>query len=124
MVLVEKCGIPEERGKPKAGNRGKRDSQFVLMSFFSNVTFNDRMCPLNYELFWKIQRLTGRPPSIYELVCMVDADTFIMPDALKHMVFNMEQDEKVIGQCGETTVANKWKNWVTWIQASLKLNLD
>merc|ERR1712072_1663897 len=33
MVVVVKCGTPDEAGVPKPGNRGKRDSQIILMSF-------------------------------------------------------------------------------------------
>ncbi|KAG0220507.1 hypothetical protein BGX31_010938, partial [Mortierella sp. GBA43] len=33
-VLIVKCGGEEEQDKPKAGNRGKRDSQLILMNFF------------------------------------------------------------------------------------------
>ena len=119
MILVEKSGTPDEDGKPKAGNRGKRDSQLILMKFFSSVTFNDRMSPLDFELFWKIHRLTGKTPSIYEIVCMVDADTLVKRDSLKRMIFCMERDPQVMGLCGETKVANKSQNWVTWIQASV-----
>src|SRR5205807_1835174 len=53
-VCVVKCGAPEEQGKPKPGNRGKRDSQLILMNFFSRVTYNDRMCALDYDLFRKV----------------------------------------------------------------------
>ncbi|KAJ2260346.1 Chitin synthase, class 3, partial [Coemansia sp. RSA 451] len=37
MVLVVKCGTPEEAGDAKPGNRGKRDSQIILMSFLQRV---------------------------------------------------------------------------------------
>ncbi|KAJ1679630.1 Chitin synthase, class 3, partial [Spiromyces aspiralis] len=37
MVLVVKCGTPEESSDKKPGNRGKRDSQVVLMNFLQHV---------------------------------------------------------------------------------------
>ena len=37
-LIVVKTGTPEEARDPKPGNRGKRDSQMVLMNFFSRVT--------------------------------------------------------------------------------------
>jgi chitin synthase len=37
-VIVVKTGTPEEARDAKPGNRGKRDSQMVLMNFFSRVT--------------------------------------------------------------------------------------
>jgi chitin synthase len=70
--VVVKCGTPKERksgGKP--GNRGKRDGQIILMSFFKNVLFNERMSPLEYDLFRKIHYLTGVTPDFYESVLMV-----------------------------------------------------
>lgn len=71
MILVVKSGNPDEQGKPKPGNRGKRDSQLILMNFFSRVTYNDRMTPLDYDLFRKIQYLMGVTPDYFELVLMV-----------------------------------------------------
>lgn len=71
MVTIVKCGAPEEQGKPKPGNRGKRDSQLILMNFFSRVTYNDRMCALDYDLFRKIHHLMGVTPDFFEIVLMV-----------------------------------------------------
>ena len=71
MITVVKCGAPEERGKPKPGNRGKRDSQLILMNFFSRVTYNDRMCALDYDIFRKIHHLMGVTPDFFEIVLMV-----------------------------------------------------
>nr|CAG8518034.1 14835_t:CDS:2 [Entrophospora candida] len=70
-VCVVKCGNPEEDGKPKAGNRGKRDSQLILMHFFSRVTYNDRMCELDYDLFNKVHHLMGITPDFFEIVLMI-----------------------------------------------------
>ena len=37
-IIIVKTGTPEEARDSKPGNRGKRDSQMVLMNFFSRVT--------------------------------------------------------------------------------------
>lgn len=72
MIVVVKCGNPDEQeDSPKPGNRGKRDSQLILMNFFSRVTYNDRMCALDYDLFRKIHHLMGVTPDFFELVLMV-----------------------------------------------------
>lgn len=71
MILVVKCGNPDEEGGAKPGNRGKRDSQLILMNFFSRVTYNDRMTPLDYDLFQKIHWLMGATPDFFELCLMV-----------------------------------------------------
>jgi chitin synthase len=55
----------------KPGNRGKRDSQLILMNFFSRVTYNDRMSPLDYDLFRKMQVLMGVTPDYFEVCLMV-----------------------------------------------------
>jgi len=116
MLLIIKCGTPEERKGPKAGNRGKRDSQLILMQWLSHICFNERMSPLEFELFEKIRGLTGVTADKYEMVLMVDADTLVKPDSVSRMVAAMERDPKVMGLCGETKIANKSGSWVTMIQ--------
>lgn len=115
-ILVVKCGNPSEADKPKPGNRGKRDSQIILMSFLSKVLFDDRMTPLEYDLFFKIYRLTGIMPDQYETVLMVDADTKVMPAALTKLTAVFRGDSTVMGLCGETRIANKASSWVSMIQ--------
>ncbi|CAG8533834.1 10021_t:CDS:2 [Gigaspora rosea] len=116
MVTVVKCGTPEETGKPKPGNRGKRDSQLILMSFFSRVTYNERMCSLDYDLFRKIHHLMGVTPDFFELVLMVDADTKVNPDSLRLLVNCMCNDNLIMGLCGETKIANKRTSFTSAIQ--------
>ncbi|KAF9345519.1 hypothetical protein BGX26_003039, partial [Mortierella sp. AD094] len=111
-VLVVKCGNEAEHEKPKAGNRGKRDSQLILMNFFSRVTYNDRMTPLDYELFRKIQHLMQVTPDMFEIVLMVDADTKVYPSSLRLLMNCMNNDPLIMGLCGETKIANKRQSWV------------
>ncbi|KAG0248917.1 hypothetical protein BG011_009744, partial [Mortierella polycephala] len=115
-VLIVKCGNEEEHEKPKAGNRGKRDSQLILMNFFSRVTYNDRMTPLDYELFRKIQHLMQATPDKFEIVLMVDADTRVYPSSLRLLLNCVNNDPLIMGLCGETKIANKRQSWVTAIQ--------
>ncbi|RHZ62419.1 hypothetical protein Glove_340g35 [Diversispora epigaea] len=116
MITVVKCGAPEEQGKPKPGNRGKRDSQLILMNFFSRVVYNDRMCALDYDLFRKIHQLMGVTPDFFEIVLMVDADTKVYPNSLRILINCMCNDPLIMGLCGETKIANKRDSWVTAIQ--------
>lgn len=107
-LLIVKCGGPAEANSPKPGNRGKRDSQMILMAFFQRVLFNDRLSELDYEMFWKLTWLTkGVTPDKFETVLMVDADTKVLPDALTYMVAAMVNDITIMGLCGETRIANK-----------------
>lgn len=116
MVVVVKCGSPAEAKAPKPGNRGKRDSQIILMSFLQKVMFDERMTELEYEMFNGIWKLTGISPDFYEIVLMVDADTKVFPDSLTHMVSAMVKDPEIMGLCGETKIANKTQSWVSMIQ--------
>ncbi|SJL02973.1 related to Chitin synthase 5 [Armillaria ostoyae] len=116
MVLVAKCGNPLEANDAKPGNRGKRDSQIVLMGFMQKVMFDERMTTFEYEFFNSIWRVTGVSPDRYELVLCVDADTKVFPDSLTRMVSCMVCDEEIMGLCGETKIANKAETFVTMMQ--------
>jgi chitin synthase len=132
-----KCGTEQEAATDKKpGNRGKRDSQLILMNFFSRVTYNDRMTPLDFDLFRKIHVLMGITPDFFEVCLMVsnfdcplaienplmtfiikvDADTKVFPDSLKALVNCMQHDHMIMGVCGETRIANKRQSWITAIQ--------
>lgn len=116
MMLIVKCGTPDEASKSKPGNRGKRDSQVILMSFLQKVMFDERMTELEFEMFNGIWKITGISPDFYEIVLMVDADTKVFPDSLTHMVSAMVKDPEIMGLCGETKIANKKDSWVSMIQ--------
>ena len=116
MIVVVKCGTPEEANAAKPGNRGKRDSQIILMSFLSKVLFDDRMTPLEFDLFGKIKAITGVSPDAFELVLMVDADTQVDAEAVDKLSCAMRYDPLVMGLCGETQIANATHSWVTAIQ--------
>ncbi|KAI0001725.1 chitin synthase-domain-containing protein [Russula vinacea] len=116
VVLVAKTGNPLEASDPKPGNRGKRDSQIVLMAFLQKVMFDERMTTFEYEFFNSLWRVTGVSPDRYELVLCVDADTKVFPDSLTRMASCMIQDEEIMGLCGETKIANKGETWVSMIQ--------
>ena len=116
MVVLVKCGTPDEATVSKPGNRGKRDSQVILMSFLQKVMFDERMTELEYEMFNGIWKITGISPDFYEVVLMVDADTKVFPDSLTHMTSAMVKDPEIMGLCGETKIANKMSSWVSMIQ--------
>ena len=116
MMIIVKCGTPDELNKSKPGNRGKRDSQIILMSFLQKVMFDERMTELEFEMFNGLWRITGISPDFYEVVLMVDADTKIFPDSMTHMVSAMVKDPEIMGLCGETKIANKRASWVSMIQ--------
>ncbi|KAJ1799460.1 hypothetical protein LPJ59_001812 [Coemansia sp. RSA 2399] len=113
-LVVVKCGTPQERTRP--GNRGKRDSQIMLMGFFNKVHFDLPMTPLELEIYHQVKNVIGVLPSHYEYVLMIDADTVVMPDSLNRMVRSMLHDVKIMGLCGETRLANAKSSWITMMQ--------
>ncbi|KAI1002278.1 Chitin synthase 4 [Podosphaera aphanis] len=116
MMCIVKCGTPDELKNSKPGNRGKRDSQIILMSFLQKVMFDERMTELEFEMFNGLWKITGISPDFYETVLMVDADTKVFPDSLTHMISAMVKDPEIMGLCGETKIANKRASWVSMIQ--------
>ncbi|KAI9496030.1 chitin synthase-domain-containing protein [Zychaea mexicana] len=113
-VVVVKVGNQSERQKP--GNRGKRDSQMVLMRFLNKVHFDTPMAPMELEIYHQIKNVIGVDPSMYEFVLMVDADTEVVADSLNRMVSCFVHDAKIVGLCGETKLNNERDSWVTMIQ--------
>lgn len=105
FIVIVKTGNPTETSR--AGNRGKRDSQMLLMRFFQKVHYGLAMSPLELEMYHQINNVIGVTPSLYEYVLMVDADTEVEPDALTRLVTQFIADTEIAGLCGETMVANE-----------------
>jgi chitin synthase len=117
IVVIVKCGTKDERKhSKKPGNRGKRDSQIILLNALSRIVFNDRMTPLDYDIAYKSKKVAGLSLDLYDFVLMVDADTIVHPSSLKFMIRAMNNDSSIMGLCGETKVSNKLGSWVTMIQ--------
>jgi len=114
FIVVVKVGTYRETSRP--GNRGKRDSQMILMRYLHNVHHNYPMTPLELELYHQMKNVIGVDPSFYEYILMVDADTVVMQDSLNMLISSMVRDSKIMGICGETRLANEKKSWVTMIQ--------
>ncbi|KAF2127725.1 glycosyltransferase family 2 protein [Dothidotthia symphoricarpi CBS 119687] len=115
-LVVVKMGKESEQHKSKPGNRGKRDSQILLMSFLNRVHFRSAMNPLELEMFHQINNIIGVDPELYEYLLMVDADTMVRPDSLNRLVASCASDSKIAGICGETSLENEGKSWWTMIQ--------
>ncbi|KAE8225588.1 hypothetical protein CF319_g1685 [Tilletia indica] len=113
-IVIVKCGKPTERQRP--GNRGKRDSQLVLMRFLNKVHFGLPMNPMELETYHQIKNVIGVNPSFYEYVLQVDADTEVDPLCLNRFVSAFTNDKKVIGLCGETSLSNAKKSLITMLQ--------
>jgi chitin synthase len=115
-VVVVKVGKETEQTKSKPGNRGKRDSQIMLMSFLNRVHHRAPMSPLELEMFHQINNIIGVDPELYEYLFMVDADTKVKEDSLNRLVAACANDATIAGICGETSLENEEGSWWTMIQ--------
>ncbi|EIW61536.1 chitin synthase [Trametes versicolor FP-101664 SS1] len=113
-IVVVKVGKPTERTKP--GNRGKRDSQILVMQYLNRVHFDAPMAPLELEIYHQMRNVIGIDPAFYEYIFTVDADTTVTPDALNRLVASACDDSSIIGICGETKLDNEEGSWWTMIQ--------
>ncbi|PPQ74695.1 hypothetical protein CVT26_007605 [Gymnopilus dilepis] len=113
-MVVVKVGKPTERSKP--GNRGKRDSQILLLHYLNRVHFDLPMSPLELEIYHQMRNVIGIDPAFYEYIFTVDADTTVTPESLNRLVASSADDSKIIGICGETKLTNEEGSWWTMIQ--------
>jgi chitin synthase len=113
MVIV-KIGKPSEVSRP--GNRGKRDSQMVMMRFLNRVHYNAPMSPLELEMYHQIRNIIGVNPTFYEFMLQIDADTVVAPDSASRFVSAFLNDTRLIGICGETALTNAKSSFITMIQ--------
>lgn len=114
FLVIVKVGKPSEVSRP--GNRGKRDSQMVLMRFLNRVHYNLPMSPMELEMHHQIRNVIGVNPTFYEFILQVDADTVVAPDSATRMVAAFLNDTRLIGVCGETALTNAKTSAVTMIQ--------
>ncbi|KAJ1893175.1 hypothetical protein LPJ66_005912, partial [Kickxella alabastrina] len=114
FMVVVKVGTPDESNR--SGNRGKRDSQILLMSFFNKVHFDLPMTPLELEIYHQMRHIIGVNPRDFEYLLQVDADTEVMPDSLSRLIAACSSDQRIAGICGETMLGNESKSWTTMMQ--------
>lgn len=114
FMVVVKIGKPSEVSKP--GNRGKRDSQMVIMRFLNRVHYNLPMSPLELEMHHQIRNIIGVNPTFYEFMLQIDADTVVAPDSATRMVAAFIRDTRLIGICGETSLSNAKASFITMMQ--------
>ncbi|KAJ3104433.1 hypothetical protein HDU96_008927 [Phlyctochytrium bullatum] len=114
FIFIMKTGKEGETEKP--GNRGKRDSQMILMKFLNRVNFGTPMTPLELEIYHHIKDIIGVDPFLYEYCLMVDADTKVHEASLNILISCMVNDANTMGICGETQIENEKESWVTMMQ--------
>ncbi|MBE3048207.1 glycosyltransferase [Candidatus Bathyarchaeota archaeon] len=114
FLVIVKIGKPSEVARP--GNRGKRDSQMIIMRFLNRVHYNLAMSPLELEMYHQIRNIIGVNPTFYEFLFQIDADTVVAPDSATRMVAAFLNDTRIIAVCGETALSNAKSSFITMIQ--------
>ncbi|KAL9094215.1 MAG: hypothetical protein Q9165_003355 [Trypethelium subeluteriae] len=114
FLVVVKIGKPSEVTRP--GNRGKRDSQMLLMRFLNRVHYNLPMTPLELEMHHQIRNIIGVNPTFYEFLLQIDADTVVAPDSATRFISAFLHDTRLIGVCGETALTNAKSSFITMMQ--------
>ncbi|KAH7009025.1 chitin synthase-like protein [Ilyonectria destructans] len=114
FLVIVKVGKPSEVSRP--GNRGKRDSQMILMRFLNRVHYGLAMSPLELEIYHSIRNIIGVNPEAYEFILQIDADTIVSQDSATRMVSAFTNDMRLIAVCGETGLSNAKSTVVTMIQ--------
>ncbi|KAI6030517.1 family 2 glycosyltransferase [Pisolithus orientalis] len=113
-LVVIKVRKPTERSRP--GNHGKHDSQMVVMHFLNKVHYNMPMNPLELEMYHQIKNIIGINLTFYEYLFAINADMTAELYTLNCLISAMIHDKKVLGVCGETSLANAKQLIVTMMQ--------
>lgn len=113
-ILIIKIGLGHDQND--SGNRGKRDSQLILLKFFNRINYNFPLTPLELEIYRGFFEILEINPLEIEFILMLDADTELFRDALNSLLACCIHDSKVIGICGETRIRNERASWITMIQ--------
>ncbi|KAJ3355760.1 hypothetical protein HDU91_005652 [Kappamyces sp. JEL0680] len=98
------------------GNRGKRDSQLILMGFLSRLHMQKPLCPLDLEIQYHFLYKVGVDARNFEFLLYLDGDTEIATDSISLLVSSMENHQGISAICGETVLRNPSQSWVTMIQ--------
>lgn len=114
FILIIKVGSAHDSFD--TGNRGKRDSQLILLKFFSRISYSLPLNTLELEICRGFFEDLEINPRDIEFILMIDADTELFSDALKRLLACCVHDSKIIGICGETRIRNEKTSWITMIQ--------
>ena len=115
-VVVVKHGLPmEQAGSAKPGNRGKRDSQLIIMGYFNRIYHGRELSELDAAIEDALIDLNMQSDDM-RLLMTIDADTRVDEMSVTHMTYAMNQNDRILALCGETKVDNKWQSWVTMMQ--------
>ncbi|KAI7874956.1 hypothetical protein K492DRAFT_211243 [Lichtheimia hyalospora FSU 10163] len=115
-LVVVKTGNMREHDH--AGNRGKRDTMVLVMSFLERCMnlANNRMAPLEYELFNQCYSVLGIDPRAFKYMLVIDADMQVQSDLVQKLVSRLENDRRMLAISGHVRPANPEQNIITMLQ--------
>ncbi|KAI9250725.1 chitin synthase-domain-containing protein [Sporodiniella umbellata] len=113
FMMVVKVGSPDENG-----NRGKRDSLLIVLSFLERSLnpAHHRIQPLEFELYHQCSHLLGIQPSLFKYLLVADADMQVQDDVLDRLAARLEADPRMLAVSGHVRPANPEENLVTMLQ--------
>ena len=114
-IVIVKCGLASEKGSPRAGNRGKRDSQLLFSGLLNRFHHGRKLNDLDNAIKNALDHLQ-LPLDEVRYLMAIDADTRIDRESISHMTYSMNKNDRILALCGETKVDNKAQSWVTMIQ--------
>ncbi|KAI8885517.1 glycosyltransferase family 2 protein [Backusella circina FSU 941] len=119
FIMIVKIGSSQELLSHRSpGNRGKRDSMVIVLSFLErcmNLSYN-HITPLEFELYNQCYNLLGIDPWRLKYMLVTDADTQVQADAVYKMVLRLEENSKMLAVSGHVRPANPEENVITMLQ--------
>jgi chitin synthase len=109
-LVIVKSGLETEQGSARAGNRGKRDSQLLLIGLLNRVHHRRKLNALDKAIVAVLKKLSVAIDTVKYLMT-IDADTRVEAESISHMTYTMNKDKKILALCGETRIDNKGKSW-------------
>lgn len=115
-VIVVKIGRDDEQGRPKPGNRGKRDSQLLVYNFLHFANYHAGWSPLFEDIEYQIRECLDMDARDAMYMLVADSDTEIQPTGISYLVNQLAKDPTLIGVCGYTGVSNPVDSFVACSQ--------
>lgn len=115
-VVVSKCG--NRREVEFQGNRGKRDSFLLLLTYISKIcSRNFQLDPLEYEIYKNLSFNLGISLLDFDYILSLDGDCQVDKKAISELSGKMDLDQDALVIQGRSYITNSFQNPVTWISA-------
>jgi hyaluronan synthase len=116
LVHAMECAYPADKIEIVAINDGSSDKTLEAMMRVRERYPELTVLDLNQRRGKRVALATGLRMTSGEIVVFVDSDSFLEPNAIRHIVDGFA-DPRVGAVCGHCEVENKWTNLLTKMQA-------